>query len=375
MAAGKGLEGVIASTTELSFIDGEAGVLVYRGYDIHEIAETIGFEECAHLLWHGDLPTRAQLDDLKSRLVAERELPGPVVDTLKSLVGRATPMEALRTAVSALSAFDPDAECPASDAEANQRKAVRITARMAMIVTAFHRLREGKDIVPADGSLGHAANFLYTLNGEKPTETAVKTFDICLNLHADHGFNASTFATRVTVGTLSDLYSGVTSGIGTLKGPLHGGANERVMATLETVGGPDNARQFVLDALARKEKIMGFGHRVYRTEDPRATHLRKISEVLCAETGNEDLYEMSRIMEQTMIGEKGINPNVDFYSATVYHALGFPRDIYTPIFACSRSVGWTAHAIEQLIDNRLIRPRAEYVGKKHLKFKPLAERE
>ncbi len=375
MAAGTGLEGVVASETELSFIDGEAGVLIYRGYDIHEIAETISFEECAYLLWYGRLPNQSQLDVLRDQLAAGRELPGAVVEVLRTIADKATPMEALRTAVSALAPYDPDAGCLATDLEANQRKAIRLTARMATIVTAFHRLRQGREPLAGDDSLGHAANFLYTLNGEKPTATAAKTLDICLNLHADHGFNASTFATRVTVATLSDMYSGVVSGIGTLKGPLHGGANERVMETLETIGSPENAKQYVLDALARREKIMGFGHRVYRAEDPRATHLRQMSAKLCAESGNTKWYEISRIMEETMIGEKGINPNMDFYSATVYCVLGFPRDLYTPIFACSRVAGWTAHASEQLADNRLIRPRAEYIGKKNLKFKPIAERE
>jgi citrate synthase len=336
-------------------------VLAYRGIDIHELADHSTFEEVCYLLWNGELPSRNQLKELNEGLAAERKLPEGVLDILRTLPKGALPMDVLRTAVSALGLYD--AEEKSNDHAANVHKAIRLTSQIAMIVAAYDRFRKGKDIVKPDPALKHAANFLLMLTGERPSETAERALDIALILHADHELNASTFAARVTAATLSDMHSAITSAIGALKGPLHGGANEAVFHILEEI---DRRKmdpvEFVRGMLAQKKKISGFGHRVYHTEDPRATHLRKMSEDLCRSSGQPKWFEMSRKIEQFVNSEKKLNANVDFYSASTYHVLGIDVDLFTPIFAVSRISGWSAHVIEQLDDNRLIRPRAEYVG-------------
>ncbi len=354
-----GLEGVVAGESEICYIDGYQGVLSYRGFNIHTLADHAVFEEVIFLLWNGWLPKQRELDQLRSNLVAERSLPGPVVDFLKS-AGNSNGMDVLRTAVSLLSLYDPEAQDMST--EANHRKAVRLMSKTATIVTTLARLREGKPIVEGDPKLGFSANFLYTLSGKRPDEVMERAFDVAMTLHGDHELNASTFAARVTAATLSDIYSSVTSAIGALKGPLHGGANQDVIHILLELGGEDEAAGNVRDKLARKVKIPGFGHRVYRTEDPRATHLRVLSEELGKRTGHEKLYRMSRRMEDTVKSLKNLNPNVDFYSASTYYSLGIPIDLFTPVFAVSRMSGWTAHILEQYKNNRLIRPRAEYKG-------------
>jgi citrate synthase len=357
----KGLEGVVAANSGICWIDGEAGVLAYRGIDIHELAVDSTFEETTFLLWHGHLPTRTELDDFTRKLTAARTLPPPVYDLLRSFPKSGTPMEALRTAVSALSFYDP-AES-AVDHDSNVRKAFALTAQLAMLVAAYDRIRKGKKPVAPDPSLPHAANFLWMLHGEKPIPAASRTFDIALILHADHEFNASTFAARVIAGTMSDMHSAITGAIGALKGPLHGGANEEVMKMLFAIGkAGEDPVEHVRNLLAQKKKVFGFGHRVYRTEDPRATHLRRMSEQLSRDSGNTKWFEMSRRIEEFVKHEKKLNANVDFYSASTYTTLGIDLDLFTPIFAVSRIAGWAAHVIEQLDDNRLIRPRAEYTG-------------
>jgi len=358
MAAG--LEGIIAGESEICYIDGDRGVLSYRGYNIHTLADNAIFEEVVFLLWNGWLPKQAELDRLKQDLVAERDLPGPVIDFLRQ-VSAANPMDVLRTAVSMLSLYD--SEAADMSAEANHRKAVRLMSRTATIVTAFDRLRNGAPLIEGDPQLGFAANFLYTLTGKRPDDLMERAFDVALTLHADHELNASTFAARVTAATLSDIYSSITSGIGALKGPLHGGANQDVIRLLLSLGDEAEAVERVSNTLARKVKIPGFGHRVYHTEDPRATHLRVMSEELGRRTGHEKLYRLSQCMEEAVKSSKGLNPNVDFYSASAYYSLGIPVDLFTPIFAVSRMSGWTAHVLEQYRNNRLIRPRAEYKGK------------
>ncbi len=359
--APKGLEGVVATTSKICYIDGEQGVLAYRGIDIHELADNSTFEETCYLLWNGSLPTRKQLKELHDHLAAERQLPSGVMDILRTLPKAAMPMDVLRTAVSALGLYDP--EETRNDHDANVSKAIRLTSQIAMIVAAYARLRKGKNVVNPDPALSHAANFLLLLNGQPPSKTAERALDIALILHADHELNASTFAARVTAATLSDMHSAITSAIGALKGPLHGGANEAVFHILEQIDsrGMDPV-EYIRGLLAQKKKISGFGHRVYHTEDPRATHLRKMSEDLCKSSGQPKWFEMSRKIEQFIKSEKGLNANVDFYSASTYHVLGIDVDLFTPIFAVSRISGWSAHVIEQLDDNRLIRPRAEYVG-------------
>ena len=354
-----GLEGVIAGESEICYIDGYQGVLSYRGYNIHTLADNASFEEVVFLLWYGWLPKQSELDRLKRDLVTERQVPGGVVDFLRS-VPKANTMDVLRTAVSMLSLHD--AEAQDMSAEANHRKAVRLMAKTAAIVTTYDRLRKGQTTVESDPSLSFAGNFLYALTGKRPDEIMEHAFDVALILHADHELNASTFAARVTAATLSDIYSSITSAIGALKGPLHGGANQDVIRWLLDLGDEDAAVARVKDTLARKVKIPGFGHRVYRTEDPRATHLRVLSEELGKRTGHEKLYRLSRRMEETVKEVKGLNPNVDFYSASTYYSLGIPIDLFTPIFAVSRMSGWTAHVLEQYHNNRLIRPRAEYKG-------------
>ena len=359
--AGKGLEGVVATNSGICWIDGDAGVLAYRGIDIHELASKSTFEETTYLLWHGKLPNQAELAAFTKQLADARKLPPQILDLLKSFPKSATPMEVLRTAVSALSFYDPNEK--AVDHDSNIRKSFDLTAQIAMLVAAFDRIRKGKDVVTPDASLSHAGNFLWMLNGEKPSETATRAFDVALILHADHELNASTFAARVIAATLSDIHSAITGAIGALKGPLHGGANEAVMRTLFAIdkSGTDPV-EYVREMLAQKKKVSGFGHRVYHTEDPRATHLRKMSEDLGRTSGNTKWFDMSRKIELFVNSEKKLNANVDFYSASTYTTLGIDIDQFTPIFAVSRISGWAAHVIEQLDDNRLIRPRAEYVG-------------
>lgn len=356
---GAGLEGVVAGESEICYIDGYEGVLSYRGYNIHTLAEHATFEETIWLLWSGHLPTQLELDTLKAALVANAAIPEQVTAFLQA-AGGCAPMDVLRTAVSMLSLYDPMAKDMSP--EANRLKATKLMAQTSTIVTTFARLRKGLPVLAVDPSLGFAANFLYCLTGNKPDEVMERAFDVALTLHADHELNASTFAARVTAATLSDIYSAVTSAIGALKGPLHGGANEEVIKMLLEVGSSDKAVERVHDMFARKVKIPGFGHRVYRTEDPRATHLRVLSEELGKRTGHEELYLMSSRVEETVKGEKKLNPNVDFYSASAYYSLGIPIDLFTPIFAVSRMSGWTAHVLEQYHNNRLIRPRAEYKG-------------
>ena len=357
----KGLEGVVATTSSICYIDGERGVLAYRGIDIHELADHSSFEETCYLLWFGRLPSRDELRDLRQRLAEERDLDASIYDRLRLAPRHALPMDVLRTTVSALSFFDPEEKN--NDHEANIHKAIRLTSQIAMIVAAYDRIRKGKSIVEPNGSLSHAANFLLMLNGEYPSKTAEKALDVALILHADHELNASTFAARVTAATLSDMHSAITSAIGCLKGPLHGGANEAVFHILEAIDSSGaNPVEYVKGMLAQKKKIPGFGHRVYHTEDPRATHLRHMSEELCNSSGQPKWFQYSQAIEQFVKANKKLNANVDFYSASTYHALGIDVDLFTPVFAVSRISGWTAHVIEQLDDNRLIRPRADYVG-------------
>ena len=357
----KGLEGVVAATSAICYIDGEQGVLAYRGIDIHELATHSTFEETCYLLWNGRLPNRSQLEQVQRSLAAERKLDPAIIAMLRQFPKHALPMEVLRTAVSALSFYDADEK--SNDHDANVRKSLRLTSQIAMIVAAYDRIRKGKPVVEPDPSLSHAANFLLMLNGAKPSNTAEKALDIALILHADHELNASTFAARVTAATLSDMHSAITSAVGALKGPLHGGANEEVMKMLFAIDkAGEDAVAHVKAMLDAKKKVPGMGHRVYRTEDPRATHLRKMSHDLGHSSGNGKWSDMSNRIEEYIKREKKLNANVDFYSASTYTTLGIDIDLFTPIFAISRISGWTAHVIEQLDDNRLIRPRADYIG-------------
>ena len=356
----EGLEDVVAADSAICFIDGERGVLSYRGIDIHDLADNSSFEEVCFLLWQGRLPRRAELDETRRAIGAERTLSPDTIQLLSQLATRLSPMDSLRTMVSALVVTDPDANdmSPA----ANRRKATRLIGQVASLVAAHHRLRSGLPVVEPNPALGHAEDFVRMLNGADPSPEATRAFDVALILHADHELNASTFAARVTAATLSDMHSAITSAIGTLKGPLHGGANEAVMKMLLDIGSLERVDDDIRARLSRKEKIMGFGHRVYHTEDPRATHLREMSKALAESSGDTTWYDMSRRIEKLMNDEKKLNSNVDFYSASVYYMLGVPIDLFTPIFAVSRVAGWTAHVLEQYEHNRLIRPRAEYIG-------------
>ena len=357
-----GLEDVVATSSSICFLDGDRGVLAYRGYDIHDLARFATFEEVCYLLWHGRLPSRPELGDLQSQLAAARALPEPVLRLMKMLPA-ADGMDALRTLTSALGHYDPDA--PDNSKQASYRKSVRLTAQIASLVATWGRMQQGGNPVAPDPAMGHAASFLYMLTGDRPHATAVKAMDIALTLHADHELNASTFAARVAAATLTDVHSAVVAGIGTLKGPLHGGANAEVMKMLLEIGvdaPPERVDGFIRGKLNRKEKISGFGHRVYRTEDPRATHLRRMSKELGEKAGNTRWFEMSERIEAIVRGEKKLYPNVDFYSASAYYTMGIAIDLYTPIFAVSRISGWTAHVLEQYANNRLIRPRADYTG-------------
>lgn len=358
---GRGLEGVVAGQSSICYIDGERGILSYRGIDIHELAENSTFEETCYLLWYGALPSKRDLAQLREHLAAERKLFDGVLNLLRQAPRKAPPMAVLRTAVSALALYDPDAE--AMDHEANLRKAIRLVSQTAMLVAAYDRIRKARPLVEPDRSLSTAGSFLLMLNGEPPSAAAERALDVALILHADHELNASTFAARVTAATLADMHSAVTSAMGALKGPLHGGANEQVMKLLFQIDkeGKDPVAA-VQQLLAEKKKIPGFGHRVYHTEDPRATHLRAMSRELGQSSGRGKWFEMSRRIEEYINAEKKLNANVDFYSASTYTALGIDLDLFTPIFALSRMSGWTAHVIEQIDDNRLIRPRADYIG-------------
>jgi citrate synthase len=369
----RGLADVVAATTSISDIDGRVGRLSYRGYDIHDIAGRISFEECVHLLQRGTLPTSEQLDGLTAELNEDRSLGSTAESLLPYVVDGGTPMEALRTLVSALAVDDPDAEDSSPDA--NRRKATRLVAQMPVLVARFHAQRSGSTTPDPDPKLGIAGNFLFQIAGSHPAERVTEIFDECLVLHADHTMNASTFTARVIAATLSDMHSAITGAMGALRGPLHGGANEAVMKTLTSIeGGVENVETFVRSELDSGRKLMGFGHRVYKTEDPRATHLRKMSEELAELTGNSRYYEMSRRMEQVVLDAKGLYPNVDFFAASVYHALGIPTDLFTPVFAISRMSGWTAHVIEQHEDNRLIRPDSEYTGPRDQHWVPVDQR-
>ncbi len=374
IAAPKGLEGIVATSSSICFIDGDAGVLSYRGIDIHELAEHSTFEETTYLLWFGRLPTADDLKHFSAELAKGRSLDGKIIDLLRSVPTSGTPMEVLRTAVSLLSLYDADETEVTHDA--NVRKAFRLTSQISMIVALFDRVRKGKDLVEADLRLSHAANFLWMLNGEKPSDTATRAFDVALILHADHELNASTFAARVIAATLADMHSAITGAIGALKGPLHGGANEATMRLLYAIdaAGADPV-EHVRGMFAEKKKISGFGHRVYTTEDPRATHLRRMSEDLGRSAGSTKWFDMSRKIEGFVKQEKKLNANVDFYSASTYTTLGIDIDLFTPIFAVSRIAGWAAHVIEQHDDNRLIRPRADYIGPAYPSpYVPLAQR-
>ena len=369
----RGLADVVAASTALSDIDGQQGRLFYRGYDIHDIAGRISFEECVHLLQRGSLPTSQELEGIVDELAGDRDL-GPTAESLLPyVVGSGTPMEALRTLVSALSVDDPDASDPSLDAD--RRKATRLVAQMPVLVARYEAERSGRSVPDPDPGLGIAGNFLLQISGKQPSPREAEIFDECLVLHADHTMNASTFTARVIAATLSDIHSAITGAMGALRGPLHGGANEAVMKTLQSIeGGPEAVDGFVRAELEGGRKLMGFGHRVYKTEDPRATHLRRMSEELAGISGDSRFYEMSRRMEQTVLETKGLYPNVDFFAASVYHSLGIPTDLFTPVFAISRMSGWTAHVIEQHEDNRLIRPDSEYTGPCDQRWVAIGER-
>ena len=370
-----GLEDVVAATSAICYLDGDRGVLAYYGYDIHDLARGATFEEVCYLLWHGRLPSRAELGDLQSQLAAGRPLEEPILRLMKQLPAT-DGMDSLRTLTSALGHYDRDASDQSP--QANYRKAVRLTAQLGSIVATYGRMQAGGGPIQPDPALGHAANFLYMLTGNRPNALSTRAFDIALVLHADHELNASTFAARVAAATLTDLHSAIVAAIGTLKGPLHGGANADVMRLLIDVGQDASAERIdeaIRSRLARKIKIPGFGHRVYHTEDPRATHLRRMSKELGERAGNTRWFEMSQRIEKLVTGEKKLYPNVDFYSASTYYTLGIPIDLFTPIFAVSRVSGWTAHCLEQYANNRLIRPRTDYIGPAYPQmFLPLAER-
>lgn len=370
-----GLEDVVAATSAICYLDGDRGVLAYYGYDIHDLARGASFEEVCYLLWHGRLPGRAELGDLQTQLAAARPVAEPMLRLMKQLPA-GDGMDMLRTLTSALGQYDPEAAD--SSAAAHYRKAVRLTAQIGSLVATYGRLQAGGGMIQPDPALGHAANFLYMLTGRRPDALSTRAFDMALVLHADHELNASTFAARVAAATLTDLYSAIVGAIGALKGPLHGGANADVMRLLIEIGpeaSPERIDEAIRARLAKKVKIPGFGHRVYHTEDPRATHLRRMSKELGERAGNSRWFEMSQRIEVVVKGEKTLNPNVDFYSASTYDTLGIPIDLFTPIFAVSRVSGWTAHCLEQYANNRLIRPRTDYIGPQYPQtFLPLDQR-
>ncbi|MBN9504036.1 MAG: hypothetical protein BGO01_03290 [Armatimonadetes bacterium 55-13] len=369
-----GLEGVIAGISTISEIDSDRSSLQYRGYDVHDLAEYGSYEETAYLLIHGKLPTKSELDEFRKLLAAEREVPEAVYTALKALPKETHPMDAIRTAFSVLAPFDPDYEKPATDDAANVRKAVRIVAKAGTMVANGHRIRNGLEPLKPKPEHNTAQNFLYLMTGEEPPAKTVQVMDASLTLYAEHGFNASTFACRVTVATLSDLYSGIVTGIGTLRGPLHGGANEEAMKMLLEIDTPDKAQAWIDDALEGKKKIMGFGHREYKKRDSRAIYLTKVAKELGVEKGDTRFGDIADILEKTMEERKNIHPNVDFPAAYAYYLLGIPTDLYTPIFVIARVAGWSTHAIEQLRNNRLIRPKCIYEGDANLKYVPLEDR-
>ncbi|MBC6456883.1 citrate synthase [Actinomadura sp. HBU206391] len=372
MAPAKGLADVVAASTALSDIDGQVGRLFYRGYDIHDLAGKITFAECVHLLQRGTLPTRGELAGLTGELATGR-VPTPLVERNIDAIARVqAPMEALRSYVSLASAEDPDKD--SNEPGANLRKAARLTAQQPVLVARYHAARRGVTAPDPDLSLGIAGNFLLQITGRRPAPRAADILDECLVLHADHTMNASTFAARVCAATLSDMHSAICAAIGTLKGPLHGGANEQVMRTFQAIGGVADVDGAVREKLAAGEKIMGFGHRVYKSEDPRASHLRRLSAELAETTGDDTWFRMSQRMEEIVFAEKGLRPNVDFYAASVYRYLGIPVDLFTAVFSVSRMAGWTAHVIEQHADNRLIRPDSEYIGDRDMRWLPISER-
>ncbi|HXH84207.1 MAG TPA: citrate/2-methylcitrate synthase [Candidatus Tectomicrobia bacterium] len=368
----RGLEGVVAAETRLCDLDGAHGRLAYCGYDIEDLARRATFEEVAHLLWHGELPTAAQLDRLVIGLTAARELPPPVIEAFRLMPKDTDPMRALQAAVALLGMFDPDATD--NSHEANLRKAVRLTSQLATAICAHHRVRQGLEPVRPVAGLSHAANFLFMLTGERPGAAAVRAFDASLTLYAEHELNASTFTTRAIVSTQSDMHSAVAGGVGALKGPLHGGAGEAVMRTLLEIGEPANVEAFAATALAERRRLMGFGHRVYKAGDPRAAILRGLAEEACRQSGQFAWFEMAVALHERINKAKGLIPNVDFYSAPLFYSLGIPVDLFTPVIAAGRIAGWTANIVEQHDDNRLIRPRAEYVGPGRRAFLPIEGR-
>ena len=357
----KGLEGVVATSTALSDVRGLEGKLIYRGYDIDALAGHVSFEEASYLLWHGDLPNKKQLQELKQALAADRELPAGVVDYILAAPKDSSPMDILRTCISMLGLYDYGAIGP-DQLELNRHRQISLTAKIGVIAAYFHRARRGQSLPPVRKDLGEAAHFLYLLNGQEAGPEAVATLDMAFVLHADHGMNASTFAARVCASTLTDIYSTISTAIGTLKGPLHGGANEGVIHMLKEIGTLEKVDAWVKEQMAQKKKIMGIGHRVYKVLDPRAPHLKRMAEKLTAELGEPKWIQMSERIAHIMRTEKKLEANVDFYSATVYYSLGLPTDLFTPIFAVARTAGWTGHVLEQWADNRLFRPDSEYVG-------------
>ena len=371
-SAAVGLRGVVAATSSIGDVDGAKGVLIYQGYDIHDLASHSTFEEIIFLLWHGQLPTSQELIELRQTLGGFYALPAEILSLMRSFPRDAEPMDVLRTVVSALDFFDDEAHD--TSREVSVRTAARLVAQIPTVVATLERLRNGQELVKPNPELNIATNFLYMLQGEMPSPENARTFDLCLVLHADHELNASTFTARVVAGTLADIYGAVTAAIAALSGPLHGGANTNVMKTLLAIGEVARAEQYIKDALAAKKKIMGFGHAVYRTEDPRATHLRQFSKEVGERAGDCKWYEISRRIEEVMMSEKGMYPNVDFFSASTYYMMGIPLDLFTPIFAISRISGWTGHILEQYANNKLIRPRAEYVGPRGLKYTSIDSR-
>ena len=357
----RGLEGVIANETRLSDVIGDKGQLIYAGYDINELAGNVSYEEIVYLLWNNKLPNRAELESCANTLRSLRRLPEAVVEFIKNAPKNALPMDVMRTAVSMLGVYDPDMHREATP-EINRQRARSITAKIGVVAAYFHRVRKNLPLPPIREDLGEAAHFLYLMSGEEPTKEAADTLDVAFVLHADHGTNASTFSARVTISTLTDIYSAITAAIGTLKGPLHGGANEGVIHMLEKIGSLENVDRYIEDQLSQKKKIMGIGHRVYKTLDPRAPHLRAMAIKLSNKIGEPKWIRMSQRIAELMKEKKNLNANVDFYSATVYHSLGIPTDLFTPVFAVARTSGWCAHILEQLEDNRLFRPLSQYVG-------------
>lgn len=370
----RGLEGIVANSTALSDVRGEEGRLIYRGYEISELAGKVSFEEVLYLLWHGDLPARQELENFTRDLRGDRELPGRIVEFIRDIPKDAAPMDVLRTGISMLGLYDPGMAEEQREDE-NRTRCRSIAAKISVISAYFHRARQGLELPPLRDDLGEAAHFLYLINGEEPSQEAANALDAAYVLHADHGMNASTFSARVTIATLTDIYSAITSAIGTLKGPLHGGANEGVIHMLQEIGSEANVEPWIENALDQKKKIMGIGHRVYKVLDPRAPYLREMGQKLSEKIGEPKWLRMSERIAKIMKERKGLNANVDFYSATVYYSLGIPTDLFTPIFAISRTAGWTAHVLEQLADNRLYRPLSEYIGPEPgKKVVPLDER-